>query len=735
MSFVSLILAAALLCLTVTSCGNTGASASESGSDTESDVADTSAVKDVEVDEEEHNYRFVSQDGDSYTYRDDVTGETATVTITCTSGTAGAFTVTENTIAFSGFDADSVYTLSGSFYGNITLSGNEDYKTELVLSGLSLTSYTEAPITLIGADKVTVSAKKNTENYIYDMRDAVDESGISAAVYADCDLDIEGKGALYIVSQNNNGIHTKDDLSVKNLSLQVTCEDNALKGNDSVTVKSGTVVLVARTGDGIKTKNSDLSSKGKQRGDVVLSGGDITVYAACDGIDAAHDVTVDESNAALTLSVYTDKYSPYSEEVSTTAESVIYIRFTSDIYHYSLKYTNDAGDAVWYHSSDCKTVGSYRYYPIEKPDGYGYLQLFVSDGQTAGQEETYTAASERLSVNTSCDTIALSVRSGALRFGWTNYTKQSAGGMGGPGGMGGMSEGNADKGDYSTKGIKAGNAVTIGAGTVTVKSYDDCLHADNGTALENGETPLGNVTITGGTLTLYSNDDGIHADGKATVSGGSVNITGSYEGIEGETVEISGGDVAVISSDDGLNGTGTSGESMVISGGTLYVLAGGDGVDSNSRSSYDGILFSGGRSVIISTGNADSSIDTEAGYRYAGGLVCAVGRSGGMSRESTMCGNFSEIGKTASVSLTAGSYLVVSDVVTLKSPVSMNGFVVLLGNTTAGVSVKTSVTAVCDENGVVWNCPERRRNLKTISSIKKGYTDICPYILFLRRRS
>lgn len=134
-----------------------------------------------------------------------------------------------------------------------------------------------------------------------------------------------------------------------------------------------------------------------------------------------------------------------------------------------------------------------------------------------------------------------------------------------------------------------------------------------------------------------------------------------------------------------------------------FLLAGGDGVDSNSRSSYDGILFSGGWSVIISTGNADSSIDTEAGYRYTGGLVCAVGRSGGMSRESTMCGNFSEIGKTASVSLTAGGYLVVSDVVTLKSPVSMNGFVVLLGNTTAGVSVKTSVTAVCDGNGVAWN--------------------------------
>ena len=63
--------------------------------------------------------------------------------------------------------------------------------------------------------------------------------------------------------------------------------DNAFKGNDSVSIASGTYVFISRAGDGIKTSSTDLSSKNVQRGTVTISGGNITIYAACDGIDAA----------------------------------------------------------------------------------------------------------------------------------------------------------------------------------------------------------------------------------------------------------------------------------------------------------------------------------------------------------------------------------------------------------------------------------------------------------------
>ena len=57
---------------------------------------------------------------------------------------------------------------------------------------------------------------------------------------------------------------------------------------------------------------------------------------------------------------------------------------------------------------------------------------------------------------------------------------------------------------------------------------------------------------------------------------------------------INGGDIAVVSTDDGINATTTSGVGLKFTGGKTYVYAGGDGLDSNSRTSHQGISFEGG---------------------------------------------------------------------------------------------------------------------------------------------
>lgn len=53
-------------------------------------------------------------------------------------------------------------------------------------------------------------------------------------------------------------------------------------------------------------------------------------------------------------------------------------------------------------------------------------------------------------------------------------------------------------------------------------------------------------------------------------------------------------------------------------GGGRFIGGAIGAVDSNSTTSNQGIMFSGGKSVIISYGNGDSSIDTERGYAYQG---------------------------------------------------------------------------------------------------------------------
>ena len=644
-------------------------------------------------------------------------GNSADIRVEWVSGTKNAYKIEGNTLTFTAITEESVYAVSGSFSGNIVSDGGDDNQFELELNGLSLVSDSVNPITVTSGDEVSIQAKKDTKNYIYDVRPAVDESQYSAAIYSAVDLEIGGKGELSLVSEGGNGIHSKDDLQVKNLTLSVACLDNALKGNDSVEITGGNTTLIASQGDCIKTTNSNISEKGNQRGDVLITGGSHTLYAACDGIDAAHDVIVEDSTTQL--SIYTDKYSNYSNEVTDTASDVNYIRFTSDQYFYSVKYYNSENDYVWvnaqYHSKVSGGRSNYYYYSYPKMPDYAKQQFFIYESESQqGQEGEYLVMSEYLTPNSGCDTFALTNRGNQLSYAWTNYstTVQEGGfgrpgGMGGgPGGMGGMGEGNTDKGDHSTKGIKAANAIIIYEGTISIKSYDDAIHANSDTTLENGETPLGNVTIAGGTVTVYSNDDGLHADGMLSIQAGTVAVTNAYEGLEGSQVAISGGYVSVNSKDDGINATITSGTAITISGGTVYIYCTGDGIDSNSRSAGEGIVFSGGRTVVISASGMNSAIDTENGYTYTGGSVVAVMPRGGMSNEAIHCDNFNSIGSYKQLSLNSGNYLVVGigdDTATIKMPASMSALVIVLGDNNPNIQTAASTDLTLDGNGVCWN--------------------------------
>lgn len=238
-------------------------------------------------------------------------GTAHNVKINCVSGTPGCYKVEGNTIVFTPVSAESVYSISGELSGNIVINTGDLYKFELELSGLSLVSDSTNPISVFSGDEVSIQAKKGTKNYIYDLRETIPETdtlSVSDAIYSEVDLEISGKGKLFVVS-NNNGIHSKKDLQVKNLDLLVSCRDNALKGNDSVELENSTATLIASAGDAVKTSNSDISNKGNQRGTVSVISGSYDLYSACDGIDAAYDVTVSGGS----IGIFTDGFSAYTE--------------------------------------------------------------------------------------------------------------------------------------------------------------------------------------------------------------------------------------------------------------------------------------------------------------------------------------------------------------------------------------------------------------------------------------
>ena len=557
-----------------------------------------------------------------------------------------------------------VFNLVGVFNGSIEVIANDNQSLELALMNVTICAQGTLPaIYISSADEAAISAKKGTENFIYDKREAVD--ALSSAVYVVCDLTLKGNGSLTVESTNNNGIHTKDDLEVKNLTLSVNCVDNALKGNDGVVITSGKLTLIARQGDGIKTSNSvkkynDDGSLKKVQGTISIVSGTVNIYAACDGIDASYNA---EISGDAVVNIYTDKYSSYSEEVTIASESTLYIRNNSSNYKYSVYFYNSDTDYVWKNSSSYKTVNggrtTYYYYEIEKPSGYSNMIVYIySTNQEQGQSTNYYVKSANTTINTSYDTFAYSSQRGT--FSWTNYTTSQSG----PGGPGGMSQGNPNKGDYSTKGIKADNEIIISGGTITIKSYDDCIHTNNDVVLgdEDDQTDdyygTGNITISGGSLTLYSNDDGIHADQDLVIEGSAlINITNAYEGVEANRIYVKGGVLYVVASDDAMNAAKCNGKytpSVEISGG--YVdLAVGSG-DTDTLDSNGNVTISGGVLILKNaqsngTSRTGGTMDLDGRLTITGGAVISIGC---WCQEASMTGQASN----TSTTLAKGTYTV-----------------------------------------------------------------------------
>ena len=568
--------------------------------------------------------------------------------------------VTTNTLSVSAVDSDTVeingnvytilsageYDVTGELSDGSIVINVEDGEVILNLNGVNITSTTTAPINVISASNVEISAKKGTDNYITDSRTTALDDDPTAAIYSTCDLKIKGKGNLYVFGNYNNGIHSKDDLDVKNLNLQVNAINNALKGNDSVTIDTANITAISTGGDGIKTTNSDISSKGNQRGNITILGdAKVDIYACCDGIDAAYNVSIlaDDNGLEPTINIYTSSYSSYSNDSpSSIANSqVLYLKLASGYYSTSYSYyaycynTDDKenGDFIKlsYYQTQSSNMGfggrsqSTYYYLKGDVDTSKYtgVQIYMFEASATPSTTTYFAASTGQAINSTKDMLTVtSVSTSTKKIGvdWSSYQAQSSQ-TGFPGMPGGMQEGNSDKTSYSTKGIKCDNEINIIAGNITIKAYDDGIHATSNVTLENGELSLGNVNISGGVITIASKDDGIHADNTLAVNGGTITIATAYEGFEGNIVEINGGNNSVYATDDGINAS----TAIKINGGTSVILVASgdtDAIDANGTYTQTGGVVV---AMNLSNQGMATALDTDSRATISGGTFLAFG--------------------------------------------------------------------------------------------------------------
>ena len=223
--------------------------------------------------------------------------------------------------------------------------------------------------------------------------------------------------------------------------------------------------------------------------------------------------------------------------------------------------------------------------------------------------------------------------------------KQPGGSGGYPGGFqGSFADSAADTSTDSTsiKGIKAATALTINSGVFTINAADDAVHSN------------GSVTVNGGTFGIASGDDAFHADDTLTLTAGTIRISESYEGLEGLHINVSGGDITLTASDDGINAAGgtdssgftggrdgmfgpgmgghgmgsSSNGSITISGGTLQITAHGDGIDANGT-----LEITGGHITVCGPTQGDTAtLDYDVSGTISGGTFIGTGASSGMAQ-------------------------------------------------------------------------------------------------------
>ena len=202
----------------------------------------------------------------------------------------------------------------------------------------------------------------------------------------------------------------------------------------------------------------------------------------------------------------------------------------------------------------------------------------------------------------------------------------------------------------SMKGLKAVSSLVISGGAFTIDAADDTVHSNAG------------MTVSGGTFAIATGDDAFHADATLTVTGGAIDISESYEGLEALHLDIQGGEISLVSRDDGLNaaggtdGSGSTGGrdgrfgggwmvggrggrgggmdggfssassegSIAISGGTLTIQASGDGLDANGT-----IEITGGTTVVTGPTSGDTAVlDYDTSAAIAGGAFLGTGAAG-----------------------------------------------------------------------------------------------------------
>lgn len=441
---------------------------------------------------------------------------------------------------------------------------------------------------------------------------------------------VEIKGGTFVINAGGDGIQADNYFTMSAGDVNITAAGKGIKANEAL------VNIVAEGDDGndYLTYNTD-GSEAVISSHIDISGGTVNIVSDEDGIRACEnlnisggDITVEAKTAAdgtasdaVQVGENTDT-STTNSDGSTIVTKTITVRGTMTVSGGTVTVKGAADDAIVSNGDFIMTDGT-----ISGTSSCDFLKVYdninisggslditpVGDAIQAGKALTTVTASNGTETDSDYTEGNITISGGTFNIVANKGTSNTA------------ITANSD----SCKGIKSTKYINISGGDFNINSADDCIHSDY------------NVTITGGNFELATLDDGVHAEYMLTLGDKSgsekdftLNVTNSYEGIEGSVIHINSGTTYVYSTDDGINAAGDYDVNGVYhesaSGGSSFGQFGPGGGGGADSSSSNGMIYIDGGYVFVEAPNGDG-LDSNGSLEMTDGVViiCGPGHSAG----------------------------------------------------------------------------------------------------------
>ena len=491
--------------------------------DTVSEDTFTDATETIVTDENDERYEdYVENASFSTTITITYSGTTATIT-----GSADGVTIEQSGahITVTSTVAGIAYELTGSAT-NGSFKIYSDYKFQLSLNGVSLTSTQSSAINIQSSKRCFLVLSDDTESTLTDASSySTSDEDEKACLFSEGQVIVSGTGSLTINGNYKHGI----------------CSDEYLF------IRPGcTITVASAVKDAIHTNEA-----------FIMTGGTLLLTPSSDGIQCEEDY-IEISGGLIKAQITGTASKAIKAETDITISGGTFVLLTSG----GAEYDSDDKDVS---ACACIKAGG----DITITDCTAYMKSTGKGGKGISSDGTLTISGGVFRILTT-----------GAKYTYSSSLTASAKGMKADGNV--IISGDTvivkTTGGDGSEGIESKAILKIEGGIVAVYSYDDALNASN------------NITITGGGVYAYGvNNDGIDSNGTLTISGGTIVASGTSspeEAIDtdGNTFKITGGTII------GMGGTGTGDTSPTssactqnsliykasASSGTLYTIIAAD---------------------------------------------------------------------------------------------------------------------------------------------------------------